>query len=548
MRSRCQFTLATIFFLVLSSLVAIVQAAEVHLIWDSPLDTTNVTIAGYRIYWKLAGRTYGRQLRKEIKDPKATSIIISNLEEGKTYHFVSTAFDTFGNESEYSNEIITKIPLADTDGDGLPDRDERELYGTDPLLADTDGDSLPDRDELKTYDTDPLLADSDDDGLNDHNELKTHNTDPLQADTDGDGVADGDELAGGSDPANPASRPSPPLPLEAGEVQVDHTWTRVTFSQPFVKPVVVATSLSSNGPQPATVRIRKVEATGFELRVQEWDYLDGSHIAETVGYLVLEHGHHTLPDGTQLEAGHFTTNQTTSFASVSFQQHFATPPVVLTAITTVNEAAAVTSRLHNLTRTSFAFRLQEQERNPQTHATETIAYIAWEPAVGSVNGRAFEVARTPNVVTDKKHILLFQSAFSDSPVFVAALQTTNGTDTATLRWANKDLTGVDVQVSEEQSADSETTHGPEVVGYLLLAPTAVAHDTDGDGLSDTEETLIYGTDPLLADTDGDSLPDRDELETYDTDPLLADSDGDQLSDGVEVLQRRTDPLSAASGR
>jgi hypothetical protein len=37
-----------------------------------------------------------------------------------------------------------------------------------------------------------------------------------------------------------------------------------------------------------------------------------------------------------------------------------------------------------------------------------------------------------------------------------------------LRWDNKDLTGVDVKVEEEQSRDSETDHSTEVVGYLVI--------------------------------------------------------------------------------
>ena len=32
--------------------------------------------------------------------------------------------------------------------------------------------------------------------------------------------------------------------------------------------------------------MRHVDATGFEIRVQEWDDLDGTHTTETVGYLV----------------------------------------------------------------------------------------------------------------------------------------------------------------------------------------------------------------------------------------------------------------------
>jgi hypothetical protein len=36
-------------------------------------------------------------------------------------------------------------------------------------------------------------------------------------------------------------------------------------------------------------------------------------------------------------------------------------------------------------------------------------------------------------------------------------------------------------------------------------------DTDGDGLSDTEETQVYGTDPARADTDGDGYADGLEI-------------------------------------
>jgi len=86
-------------------------------------------------------------------------------------------------------------PLAsDTDDDGLTDGNEVNIYGTDPLDSDTDGDDLTDGDEVITYGTDPLASDTDDDGLTDGDEVNIYGTDPLDSDTDDDGLTDADEV------------------------------------------------------------------------------------------------------------------------------------------------------------------------------------------------------------------------------------------------------------------------------------------------------------------------------------------------------------------
>jgi len=59
-------------------------------------------------------------------------------------------------------------------------------------------------------------------------------------------------------------------------------------------------------------------------------------------------------------------------------------------------------------------------------------------------------------------------------------------------------------------------------------------DTDGDGLTDMDEILLYGTDPLKIDTDGDGLSDWEEVHIWNTDPLNPDTDGDGYSDGQEI--------------
>jgi hypothetical protein len=71
-------------------------------------------------------------------------------------------------------------------------------------------------------------------------------------------------------------------------------------------------------------------------------------------------------------------------------------------------------------------------------------------------------------------------------------------------------------------------------------------DTDGDGLSDQQETAFYGTDPNRADTDDDGLSDAAEIWVHGTDPLNADTDGDGMSDGAEVLAGRSPLVSDAT--
>jgi hypothetical protein len=95
----------------------------------------------------------------------------------------------------------------DTDGDGVADGDEVNIYGTDPLVWDTDGDGRSDGDELYNTRTDPLVWDGDGGGAADAGagDVAADPTteEPATPDGDGDRLADADEAALGTDPANP---------------------------------------------------------------------------------------------------------------------------------------------------------------------------------------------------------------------------------------------------------------------------------------------------------------------------------------------------------
>jgi len=352
--------------------------------------------------------------------------------------------------------VFAKIDISiDTDKDGLIDDDEINIYGTDPNNPDTDGDGINDGDEVKFwgYDWD---KDFDNDGI----------INLLDPDSDNDGFSDGAEKDEGFDPGDPNSNPA--FPLEIGEVSVDHNWKRVAFNDTFIDPVVVANPLSYNGGNPAVLRIRNVESTGFDIRVQEWDYLDGAHTTENVSYIVMERGAYALPDGTMVEAGTFDTDTTSSFGWVDFSQTFNQVPVVTSTVSSFNEEDAVCSRLRNIDTTGFEFRMQEQELNRQIHTIETISYIAWEPSSGTVGNLTFEVDKTDDMITHNLQTIVYNETFMATPVFLADMQTTDGWDTANLRQQNKDLYGIDINITEEQSRDSEIYHTTEVVGYMVF--------------------------------------------------------------------------------
>lgn len=116
---------------------------------------------------------------------------------------------------------------GDFDGDGLTDLEEFELSiatfpAISPILADTDSDGLDDREEqfpeFPQVVTNPLVADTDKDGLLDGVESNSGSfldstdtgTNPQVADTDLDGARDGFELEKGSVPTDIASRPALP--------------------------------------------------------------------------------------------------------------------------------------------------------------------------------------------------------------------------------------------------------------------------------------------------------------------------------------------------
>lgn len=109
---------------------------------------------------------------------------------------------------------------------------------------------------------------------------------------------------------------------------------------------------------------------------------------------------------------------------------------------------------------------------------------------------------------------------------------------------------------QELDIDLSDSDQDMLVNYLedIYGTDRNVVDTDGDGISDYNELVYIGTNPIIQDTDGDGVwdgyddADNDTISAYDefvygTDPSRLDSDGDMIDDYKEIFIYNTNPMS-----
>jgi hypothetical protein len=98
----CKSILVAAFILIFTCFVGVAYSAQITLAWDG---STDFDLGGYKVYYGTTSRNYDGSL--DVGN--WTSCTISSLEQGETYYFAVTAYNTEGSESGYSNEVSIKI-------------------------------------------------------------------------------------------------------------------------------------------------------------------------------------------------------------------------------------------------------------------------------------------------------------------------------------------------------------------------------------------------------------------------------------------------------
>lgn len=260
---------------------------------------------------------------------------------------------------------------------------------------------------------------------------------------------------------------------EVGRVTVEQpdvgTWHTVQLQRTYLNPVVIMGPASYNGAQPFTIRIRNALDDHFEFQVHEWAYLDGYHIPETIPYMVMEAGNHTLTNGARVEAG-ILPQVDHHWHIHAFTPAFPEVPVVLSQRMSANGGDPAVTRQREIAEGGFQVHIQEEERyrdgQDGFHVNEIVGYIAIQSGLSSEE-LPMEIDSTGATVSDEWSTLGFLQSYSD-PIVIGAMQSYRGYDTASVRQRNVSSGSVEMFVQEETSFDAELKHAAENIGYAVF--------------------------------------------------------------------------------
>lgn len=267
-------------------------------------------------------------------------------------------------------------------------------------------------------------------------------------------------------------------------------WAEVTFQETFGSvPMVFALPTNSNS-DPATLRIRNVTTTGFEIGLTEPTGSDGQTSAMTVDYFAAETGTYNFAGGVRVIVGsHTTSTQQGRFISganwddVNFSSTFATPPAVIAQVQTINSQPPLDAGINadpfievairNVTTSDVDMALERAETRTGTLIAETIGYLAMESGDQvSIEGETINATLTPDNVSGWNngcYVRNFSTGFGTTPLVVASQNSRDGGDGGWVRRCSISDSAVGLTIDEDVDNDTDRSHTTEEVGVLAIS-------------------------------------------------------------------------------
>ena len=507
------------------------------------------------------------------------------------------------------NQPGTDFTLSDTDGDGLSDSKEEEI-GTDPNNPDTDGDLLDDGTETNTgiyvdtldTGTDPTKSDTDEDGIDDDDEIYcrfysatggTFCTNPVDSDTDNDGLKDGEEYNAAffgcneeddnyplwtnpsseivcdfngdgvynkNDGTNPKDHDSDGDGLLDGlelGISLNDIWTEMTYN---LQECSFGSTVISNCHEtwqpdldPSSItNPRSTDSDGDTLLDNEEDKnLNGRHDIENdetaANNRDTDGG--TVSDRKEIEVDGTDPNDPNDDIVDSDGDGLddATEEGMENGyITDPNDNDTDGDGLEDGIEITFYF-TDPTEKDTDNDGLEdgTEVFGITNCSVKNLTNDIWEswVSEISGINCDYNHDGVVDSNDGTDPTN----PNSDGGEADDGFEVLVDRTNPLNNKNDDKDPDSRDDDGDGLTNGdedLLYGSDPNDKDTDDDGLEDGDEVNVYGTDPADSDTDDDLVDDGDELNKYDTNLTNPDTDNDGLTDGEEIFVYFTLPKDA----
>ena len=280
---------------------------------------------------------------------------------------------------------------------------------------------------------------------------------------------------------------------EYGQATVSHEWSTIQLDGTYQDPVVIVSDPHTNETIAMTTRLRNVQASSFEIKLQQPNYLGSPSLESTVHYLVVESGEWTIENGIKISAGHFASNKLSRQGwSRVHLDHFQNTPSVLTQVQSSNGGDWVVTRTRRHTPQSFDVTMQEEEAlNSGDHARETLGWVAISQGRVASNSLLMESRASGRQYHHRLNDVETEFDVSESTLLVK-LASTFGHDTALAKVQAKSAAGFSVQVAEEQSRDRELNHTHEAITYLAFGEAYGRLYSDEDSDVDPPADRSFG--------------------------------------------------------
>jgi len=252
-----------------------------------------------------------------------------------------------------------------------------------------------------------------------------------------------------------------------------------SFGVPFQASPSLLTSLSTyDSGDNGSVRYSALTSSSVQLKIDEDKSYDAetAHTTEAVSYLAIDGEGMLTAQVPQLNIGEVgkITNLTHSQQTVSLIGTYVNP-VVFAQSASANDSQPAVVRVTNVQSDQFTIYLAEPSNQGSSHGSETVTYVVMEAgrhrlADGTwIEAGTVDTTKTVgNRMSNSWEFVSFESSFSETPVVLSQIQTTNGAPLMQTRYLATSASSVLLALELQEQTTTQSVQ--ETVGYFAIEP------------------------------------------------------------------------------